>query len=243
MLQVEQGDKGGQRAVADRSQGQAHAARRNPAECRPEWQALATHHRHGGLVADYQQGQRGQYRQHQAEGGKVDLVHQHHTQRRADGNRAVRGNAVPGNHPGRMLGAHRADAPAQGGDTDQALGNSQKQTPAEQGQQAQQRHIDCQRRGEGQHAADGNTEQTVDDCLPRAFTVSHTPGERTAEQRRQILQANGQAGNDGAKAQLVMHVTRQHRNRQADAEEGNKGVEDDRKDLQGDREGTGRRGC
>ncbi len=53
------------------------------------------------------------------------------------------------------------------------------------------------------------------------------------------MQTDRDSGDHGAEAQLLMHIARNHRNRQADADERDKGVEDDRDDLQGDRQGAG----
>ncbi|MNG31617.1 hypothetical protein D3C84_1174510 [compost metagenome] len=52
------------------------------------------------------------------------------------------------------------------------------------------------------------------------------------------MRANGQPGDNGAEPQLFMDIPRQHRNRQADAEEGDEGIENDGNDLQGDRHGA-----
>ncbi|MNT06081.1 hypothetical protein D3C72_1407330 [compost metagenome] len=115
------------------------------------------------------------------------MVCDHYTHWRADGDSAVGSNTVPGNHSRCLLAAHRTDAPAQGGHANQPLSNAQKQAPGEQHQEAQRWHIDRQGRGEGQHAADGNTQQPIDDGLLGALAVGHPPGEGPTEQGGQVL--------------------------------------------------------
>jgi hypothetical protein len=53
--------------------------------------------------------------------------HHHHAQRRANGNRAVGGDAVPGDRARGVFGADLAHAPTDGADADQALGHAQQQ--------------------------------------------------------------------------------------------------------------------
>ncbi len=136
-----------------------------------------------------------------------------------------------------MLRPHLVDAPAQGGDTDQPLGEPQRQAPDEQKRQAQKRQAHGPGRKQGQHPAAGNAQQAIAHSALAAEGVSHPPGERAAEEGGQVLQANGQPRDYRTKAQLVMHMAGQHRDRQADAEKRYEGVEDNRQDLQGDSEG------
>ncbi|MNO68519.1 hypothetical protein D3C76_593530 [compost metagenome] len=135
-LEVVQGDEGGQGAVADRGQGQTQATRGNPAERRPEGQALAAHHDHVGALAKHQQGKGCQHQQSRPQHAEVQPVHGQHADRRTDGDRAIGGDTVPRDHPGSVFGADLADAPAQGGHADQPLGDAQQQASTEQQCQA-----------------------------------------------------------------------------------------------------------
>ncbi|MNE36506.1 hypothetical protein D3C80_1303180 [compost metagenome] len=125
MLDVIQGNEGGQGAVADRRQGQASAQWCNPAECRPEGQALAAGDCQRRLVANDRQCQHGEGGEGDAQGGEAQAIHEHDAQWRTERNGAIGGDAVPGNHPRRVLRAELANAPAVGAHADQPLGNTQ----------------------------------------------------------------------------------------------------------------------
>ncbi|MNP16322.1 hypothetical protein D3C76_1087130 [compost metagenome] len=137
-----------------------------------------------------------------------------------------------------MLGAHLTHAPTDGADADQALGNAQQQAPGDQDQQAEQWKTLQQGRQQRQQATEHNPGQAIDDRPLGADAVRHAPGHGATEQGGEVLRADGQPGHDGTEPQLLVDITRQHRNRQTDAEEGNKGIEHDGDDLQGDRRGA-----
>ncbi|MNH26668.1 hypothetical protein D3C79_867330 [compost metagenome] len=118
------------------------------------------------------------------------------------------------------------------------MGNPQQHAPAQKCQQAQQRHSYSQRRSKGQHTTGGDPDQPVDDCPFAAQAVRRPSGKGPAEQGGQVLQADGDTGDDRTETQLIMHIAGQYRDRQADAEEGDEGVEDNREDLPGDRPGV-----
>ncbi|MNI91133.1 hypothetical protein D3C73_1487510 [compost metagenome] len=52
------------------------------------------------------------------------------------------------------------------------------------------------------------------------------------------MHTDHQAGDDGAEAQVVVHVARQHGEGYADVQVADKGEQDDGDDLQGDRKGA-----
>ncbi|MNN10216.1 hypothetical protein D3C81_1231340 [compost metagenome] len=133
-----------------------------------------------------------------------------------------------------MFGPHLADPPAQGGNANQALCKPEQHAPAKQQREAQQGRIQGPGRGQRQYPTGRDAQQTVADRLLAAQRIGHTACERPAEQGSQVLQADGYPGNHRTEAQLVVYIAGQHRNRQADAEERDEGVENDREDLQGD---------
>jgi hypothetical protein len=78
--------------------------------------------------------------------------------------------------------------------------------------------------------------QAEHDCAFGAHVIGHAPGHGAAEQGGEVLRTDGQPGHHRTETQLLVYVAWDHRDRQADADKGNKGVEDDGDDLQGDRQ-------
>nr|GEZ90996.1 hypothetical protein [Tanacetum cinerariifolium] len=96
-----------------------------------------------------------------------------------------------------------------------------------------------QHRGEGQHAAQGDAREPIDDGALGADGVADTACDRTAQEGRQVLRTNHQPGDHCAEPQLVMHVAGHHGDGQTDAQERDEGVDDDGDDLQCDRHRAG----
>ncbi len=134
-----------------------------------------------------------------------------------------------------------ADAPTDGANPDQPLRHTEKQPRHDQNRQAERRKILKQGCQQGHHTADTDAPQPEHDRAFAAQRVCRPAGKRPAEQGGEVLRSDGQTGNQRAETQLIMDVTGQYRDRQADAQEGDERVEDDGDDLQGNRRGTGLR--
>ena len=103
LVDIKQGDKGSQRAITNRGQGQADAIGGNKAEYRPKRQAHARDRGDCRFVANQPQGGEGQQQQGHTQHGEAQPLDHHHAQRCTYGDRAVGGNAIPANGSGGML--------------------------------------------------------------------------------------------------------------------------------------------
>ena len=70
------------------------------------------------------------------------------------------------------------------------------------------------------------------DDLFRPPDIRIASGVRPTEQRRNVLQADNNTGNERTVSQLVMDISRQHGKRQADGEIADTGENDDRDNAQ-----------
>lgn len=186
-----------------------------------------------------QQADRAQQDDAQAHAPQPKALDHQYAQRRADGQGAVAGNAVPGNHFGRVGSPDPADAPAYRARTHQAFGAAQHQSASQQAGQAPPGQVGQEGAGQHEHAADAAAGKAVDHGFLAAMVVDDAAGGRAAEQGRQVLHADHQAGDDGTETQVVVYVAGQYGQRNADVQVANEGEQNDGDDLQGDRKGAG----
>ncbi|MOA44667.1 hypothetical protein D3C78_1669790 [compost metagenome] len=91
--------------------------------------------------------------------------------------------------------------------------------------------------GAGQHEypAEPAASQSVHDRLLAAVVVDDAAGARAAEQRREVLHADHQAGDHGTETQVVVHIAGQHGQGDADVQVADEREKDDGHHLRGDR--------
>ena len=124
---VIQGDKGGDGAKTNRTQRQTCTVGQHPAQHVQKRQAHAADNGRGHFWPGQQQAQRGQGNDAHAQAPHAQMPDHHHAQRCANGNGAVAGDAVPGNHLGGVGSAYPANAPADRPRTHQAFSAAQHQ--------------------------------------------------------------------------------------------------------------------
>ncbi|MNF85299.1 hypothetical protein D3C84_676880 [compost metagenome] len=229
---VIQGDEGGQGTEADGAKGQRSAVGGDAQEYIGEGQPLAVDDGRRALGQGQQQGDGAEQGHQPADAPQPQAVHHHHAQRRADGHRAIGGDAVPGNHPRHVLRAHQAHAPADGAGADQALADAQQHPPAQQQAEARQGELGEAGGEQRQHPGEAAAGHAVHDRALGAQPVGQAAGHWAGEQGGEVLGADDDARHDRAIAHVVVYIAGQHGDRQADAEEADEGEEDDGDDLQ-----------
>ena len=162
----------------------------------------------------------------------------HHAQWRANGNCPVTGDTVPGNDLGGVGGAHPTNAPADGARAHQAFRAAQYQATDQQAGKTQCRDGGQPAGGEHEHAAQAAAGQSDHYGPLAALGVNDATGVRTTQQCRQVLDADHQTCDDRAVTQMVMYITGQYSQRDADIQIADKGKQNDGHHLQCDRQWT-----
>ena len=104
-------DEGGQHAVSDSAEGQAHAVRRDPAEHMGEGQMHTGRHINRALAHGQGEAERADEDGYEAQRGKAEMVVEHDAERSAQSHGAVGADAVIADDLGGVFRTGAGDAP------------------------------------------------------------------------------------------------------------------------------------
>ena len=116
-----------------------------------------------------------------------------------------------------------ADTPQRGTGAGEAFADAEKHPPHAQQQQAEPRVTVNAERQRIKQAAGAAARQAEQHHLFRPQLIGIAPGVRAAEQRGEVLRADDEARQHRIVTQVVMHKSRQHRQRQADGQVADEG--------------------